>query len=345
MTYINPTVIIYEDCFKERIEKAITKTSPTNLKYFLSSNLSIDQSVEKVLFKPVSDVENYSAPDLGDPKEVVLTMPMTSGSTGKQKSMKISHAFYLLGMTNWFEQYEGTRYYIGSLFGWMSQIAAVVFPVLLDQLRIYSDNDPTPEYMAQVVYDTKATHFFSASFAVPDLIDYCVANDKVHYLGSLRKLMTGGAPIPETLYNDIESLLPECQFICGYGMTEMNGPISTDELLKEHNDGMLLQDGLQLKCVDENHKTVGRNVNGKICVKPFGYDIKFLMYHNLDEVNQENFIDGWISTGDYGRMNDKDLLQVYGRYKDLIFCDGEVVSFHYFLFIVKYIFILLYSKM
>lgn len=323
MSYINPTIIIYEDCFKERIESAIKKTNPSNLKYFLASNQPIDQSVEKVLFKHVENVDSYVAPDLGDPNEVLITMPMTSGSTGKQKSIQMSHSFYLFGMNNWFEKYDGSRYYIGSSFGWMSQIAAVVFPVFFNQLRIYSDNHPTPEYMAQVIYDTKATHFFSASFAVPDLIDFCVSNDKLHYLESLRRLFAGGAPIPDAFINEVQTLLPKCIFFTGYGMTEVNGGMSTNELLSTR-DGYVLFPGYQMKFVGDNFEPVGKGENGRILAKPFHE--KFLGYYNLDEVNKESFIDGWINTGDYGCMTENGLLQVHGRSKDLITCDGEMVS-------------------
>ncbi|KAL5279352.1 hypothetical protein ACFFRR_003752 [Megaselia abdita] len=318
MSYINPKIIIYETCFKDRIEKAIEKVKPSNLEYFICSN----NDIENILFKPVDDIDSFTAPDLGDPSKIIAAMPLTSGSTGKQKAIQISHSFYMFGMMNWFESFKGMRYYIGSNFGWMSQIAALAQPVFIEQVRIYSDNQPSGEYMAQVIYDTKATHFFSASFAVPDLIEYCIANEKVHYLASLRKLLTGGAPIPQALYKEIETLLPNCQFICGYGMTEMNGTIATDERLT-NRDGVLLIPGLQLRILDTNRNPVGRNSMGKIELKPL--NVNFLGYHNMDEVNKESFVDGWISTGDYGAMNDQNLLNVFGRYKDLIFCDEHVV--------------------
>ncbi|KAL5275823.1 hypothetical protein ACFFRR_001578 [Megaselia abdita] len=316
-------MIICDDKYKDKLQASLNRIKGKNLRYFLTTDSESPQSQEKLLFKTVNDldVDNFVPSNLGDPKKVVLSLSLTSGSSGKPKAIKISHAFYLKGLPTWYEPCEGMRLYIGSPFGWISQLSNVSMTVFVNLTRIYSGIDPTPEYIANVINDTGVTHMFCVTKKLSDIFEYCNANGKNHYLKSLKHIYSGGAPITETLKRDSLKALPDCKFISAYGMTEVAGCISSDELLKEKL-GMAIQRGLQLKIVDDNFNAVGNNKNGRILVKT---DVEFLEYYNNKKANEETFIDGWLLTGDFGYMNEHNLLHVLGRYKDLIFCDGEMI--------------------
>lgn len=316
-------MIIYDDIYKDKIEASLNRINGKNLRFFLSTNSTSSESQENLLFQqiPDLDIDDFTPPNLGDPKKVILSLSLTSGSSGKPKAIEISHAFYLRGLAGWWEHYENMRFYIGSPFGWISQLSNITQPVFLSQTRIYSGLDPTPEYIAKLINDTGVTHMFCVTKKLSDIVDYCNANNKNQFLRSIKKIMSGGAPITETLKRDTLNAVPDCQFCSCYGMTEVASCISSDELLKEKL-GMAILRGVQLKIVDDNLNALGVNKPGRILVKT---EIEFLEYYHNDKANEESFIDGWLVTGDFGYMNEHNLLHVLGRYKDLIFCDKEMV--------------------
>lgn len=323
MGYLDPIMIIYDEKYKTKLQESLNRIKNKNLRYFLSTDNSFPQSQESLLFKKVPnlDHENFVPPNLGDPKEVVLSLSLTSGSSGKPKAIIVSHTFYLNAMTTWCEQYKGMRYYVGSPFGWISQLSNLTITVFFDQVRVYSGKDPTPEYIAKLINDTGVTHMFCVTVKLGEIIEYCDTSGNNHYLRSLKNIITGGAPITKILKRDSLKAVPDCKFVSAYGMTEVAGCISSDELLKEKL-GMAVLRGLQLKIVDDEFNALGVEQNGRILVKT---NVEFIGYYNNEKANEESFIDGWIVTGDYGYMDKNHLLHVHGRYSDLFFCDGEMV--------------------
>lgn len=251
-------MIIYDEQYKDKLQASLSRINGKNLRYFLSTDNNSTQSQESVLFKtdPNMDIETFVPPNLGDPTKTILCLSLTSGSSGLPKAYKISHSHYLNALSKWWEEGENMRLYIGSPFGWISQLLHISQPIFLKQTRIYSGIDPTPDYVAKVINDTEVTHLFCVTKKLSDMVEYCKTNGKNHYLKSLKTIITGGAPITETLKADTLAAVFDCKFVSVYGMTEAACSISSDELLKEKL-GMAVMRGLKLRIVDENFNNVG----------------------------------------------------------------------------------------
>lgn len=128
--------------------------------------------------------------------------------------------------------------------------------------------------------------------------------------GRMRKIICGGAPVrPEVgeFFDDIGIVLTN-----GYGITECSPLVSVN-----HTDGTndCTTVGKVLPCLDIKFDNMTDEGDGEICVKG---DVVMMGYYKQPELTEEVLRDGWFYTGDYGKYNDKGLLMITGRKKNLI---------------------------
>ncbi len=127
--------------------------------------------------------------------------------------------------------------------------------------------------------------------------------------GKLEKIVCGGAPIrPEIgkFFDDIGIVL-----LNGYGITECSPLVSVNRLIS--NDCTTV--GVKLPCCEIKIEDKNEDGDGEICVKG---DIVMMGYYKQPALTADVLCDGWFKTGDYGRFNDKGLLMITGRKKNLI---------------------------
>lgn len=135
--------------------------------------------------------------------------------------------------------------------------------------------------------------------------------DKIHSSlgGNIDLFIAGGAAINPDVIRDYEALgIPMIQ---GYGMTE-NAPIiavNKDYYSKADSVGMPLP-GTEVKIIDQDEEGVG-----EIIVK--GPSV-MVGYYDNPEATAEVLRDGWLYTGDYGRLDDEGFLYICGRKKNVI---------------------------
>lgn len=136
-----------------------------------------------------------------------------------------------------------------------------------------------------------------------------------------RCMLLGGGPAPlPILERCVEKEIPVYQT---YGMTETASQIVTlspeDSMKKIGSAGKPLFPS-QLKIVDNSKHELGPNQSGEIVVKGPNVTIGYL---NREEVNKEQFIEGWFKTGDIGFVDEEGFLYVQDRRSDLIISGGE----------------------
>lgn len=127
--------------------------------------------------------------------------------------------------------------------------------------------------------------------------------------GNLREIVCGGAPIrPEIgkFFNDIGIIL-----LNGYGITECSPLVSVNRF--KSNDSSTV--GAVLPCCEIKFENVTPDGDGEICVKG---DIVMKGYYKDQEQTDRVLKDGWFNTEDYGYINDKGLLVINGRKKNII---------------------------
>ena len=123
----------------------------------------------------------------------------------------------------------------------------------------------------------------------------------------------------------IMSKLPNLKMSVGYGLTEGHGTVSTtphgDELRKIKAAGKLLALG-DVKIVDDAGNKLPRGSLGEIVYK--GAKV-FKGYWKRPEATAQTIVDGWLHTGDIGKVDDEGFLYIMDRIKDMINRGGEKV--------------------
>jgi acyl-CoA synthetase (AMP-forming)/AMP-acid ligase II len=166
-------------------------------------------------------------------------------------------------------------------------------------------------------------HKISRWNAVPTMITRLLEHPDVHKrkLSSFRTLTLGGAPVHAHLLNLVREGLPgvDAKIATGYGLTENCGQATaasgTDTAERPGTSGR------PLPCVEL--KIVPRDgmPDGEIFVRS---PSQMLGYFGDEESPIDN--EGWLHTGDLGRIDEDGYLWITGRCKDIIIRGGENIA-------------------
>jgi acyl-CoA synthetase (AMP-forming)/AMP-acid ligase II len=150
--------------------------------------------------------------------------------------------------------------------------------------------------------------------------------DETPVFPDVRAYIGGGAPKPVQLHFDIKSELGSVGIVSGYGMTE--APIVTMASVRDSDDVLSRTEGRAVRGVDLIAVTLdgeraGTGDEGEIRVKG-----PMVMRGYLDSsLDAEAFdADGYLRTGDLGRLDDDGNVAITGRVKDIIIRNMENIS-------------------
>jgi len=127
--------------------------------------------------------------------------------------------------------------------------------------------------------------------------------------GNLRLIISGASALNPKISKAFRAM--GFNLLQGYGLTECS-PIVTVNRLEEYKDGSV---GLPLAGVEVKIQNPGRDKIGEILVRG---DNVMLGYYKNEEATREVLKDGWLYTGDYGRIDRDGFLYVTGRKKNVI---------------------------
>ncbi len=128
-------------------------------------------------------------------------------------------------------------------------------------------------------------------------------------LSELRFIASGAAPLAVGAIDDFIRRVPGVQIREGYGLTETSALVST-------NPPGLCRHGTVGPPVP---RTEVRIVDGEVCVRS---ELVMKGYWNAPEATAQAVRDGWLYTGDMGRLDDDGYLTIVDRKKDLIIRGG-----------------------
>ena len=168
------------------------------------------------------------------------------------------------------------------------------------------------------------TNFVGVPTMVQDLLE-CPDFDTFD-TSSLRQIGGGGAPASPELVRRVESSFSSGRPGLGYGMTETTayGPQnSADDYVTRPTSTGRPVPVMQLKVVDEAGREVPRGEQGEICF--YGPTV-IREYWNKPEATAEAFYDGWLRSGDLGRIDDEGFVYVEDRAKDMVIRGGENIG-------------------
>ncbi|MGD0311280.1 MAG: AMP-binding protein [Acidimicrobiales bacterium] len=147
-------------------------------------------------------------------------------------------------------------------------------------------------------------------------------------LRSLRQLVYGASPISQDLIAEWLKMLPDTEFIQGYGMTEAASALTFlgPEDHRRGGDALTAAGrplfGVELCITDSLGNALARGVVGEVCAR--GGNL-MREYWRKPEETEAVMRDGWYRTGDMGFLDDGNLLHLTDRMKDMIVTGGENV--------------------
>ena len=142
---------------------------------------------------------------------------------------------------------------------------------------------------------------------------------------SLRNVGGGGAPAPAAQVELVAKKVPSGGPGIGYGMTETNayGPQNNgDDYLTHPNSAGRLMPIMQIEVRDESGAVVTTGERGEIW---FNGPMLIRGYWNRAAETAETIVDGWLRSGDVGRVDADGFVYVEDRLKDMILRAGENV--------------------
>jgi long-chain acyl-CoA synthetase len=145
-------------------------------------------------------------------------------------------------------------------------------------------------------------------------------------LHSLQSLGGGGAAAPPELLRRIQTVLPGCGSGTGYGMTESSSLTSSiggaDYAARPTSVGVPVPI-CDVRIVDDARADVPLGDVGEIWIK--GPTV-VPGYWNRPEDTARTFTDGWLHSGDLGRVDEDGFLYIVDRAKDMVIRGGENIS-------------------
>jgi long-chain acyl-CoA synthetase len=156
---------------------------------------------------------------------------------------------------------------------------------------------------------------------VPSMLHLLLAQPLEEYdLSELRYIASGAAPLAPEVVHELARRLPSAEVREGYGLTETSALVSTTR----PGTGRLGSVGQPLPEVEvriraDDGKDVPVGEVGEICVRS---PLVMRGYWRAPEQTAEALRDGWLHTGDLGRLDEDEYLYVVDRKKDLIIRGG-----------------------
>jgi long-chain acyl-CoA synthetase len=178
-----------------------------------------------------------------------------------------------------------------------------------------------PERALELIERERVTNFVGVPTMSWDLLESPDFDKRD--TSSLRSVGGGGAPAPPELVRRIESGFGKARPSIGYGMTETNayGPQNSgDDYVSHPTSTGRATPILEIKVVDDQGDDLPAGERGEICFK--GPNL-IRGYWNNPEATAEAIQDGWLRTGDIGRVDDEGFVYVEDRAKDMVLRAGE----------------------
>ncbi len=285
--------------------------------------------------------EGIAQPSLGpvqpdDPAVIIYT----SGSTSHPKGAVSSHRAIIHALYGWDAAAAVSRTLRGSSLapsGTKAMLLTVpLFHVTGLNVQLLNSYRARRKLVGMYKWDAekalslieaeRITHFNG----VPTMTYELMRSENFHKydLSSLSTVGGGGAPMTRAHSKSIsERSAGKMSPGAGYGMTETNGLGASiggaDLLARPDSCGRAVRPLVSISITDEAGHELGAGETGEIRIRGA---MNFSGYWNRPEATAATLVDGWVVTGDVGRLDADGFLYITDRLKDMVIRGGENIG-------------------
>ncbi len=247
----------------------------------------------------------------------------TSGTTGHPKGAMLSYKNIFSNLYGGKERFDLTakdRFIVYlPMFHSFTLSISVLLPIFIGgSLVIIPSLLPFSNIIKQTLLK-RVTVFLG----IPDVYNALVRAKLPWYFlwfNSVRAFISGAAPLSEDTLIKFNSIFKRAKMLEGYGLSECSPAVAVNPIDKQKplSIGLPLY-GYQTKIVDEEMVEVPNGQVGELIVKG---DCVMMGYWKRPTATDETIINGWLRTGDLGKMDEEGYIYIVDRKKDLIISKG-----------------------
>ena len=253
--------------------------------------------------------------------EDLAALLYTGGTTGRSKGVALTHA----GL----DTAGAAAYAVGSrdqpTVGLLPLPLAHVYGLMVSVSGLHAQHPGRSVLMrwfdAASFVALVEEHRVEQAALVPSMIQMLLTQPlEEHDLSCLERISSGGAPLAVEVAHELERRIPTVEVREGYGCTETSALISAQPA-DDRRLGSVGKPvpGVEVRITAADGTEVAAGADGEICVRG---PVLMTGYWQAPEATAEAVRDGWLHTGDVGRVDDEGWLYVVDRLKDLIIRNG-----------------------
>jgi acyl-CoA synthetase (AMP-forming)/AMP-acid ligase II len=262
-------------------------------------------------------------PEISNLREEIALLQYTGGTTGLPKGAAITHhhlAHNVRIENLWFgHSEEDIHLDVMPNFHVMGMVVCMCAPLISGGHLVILTRF-SPEAVAKAIPRYHVTEFHTTTTMLTAILESPRLSQ--YDFSGLRILWQGGAPLPEALFDRLRLMMPKAIFGQGYGLTETltGGAITPLHRPKAGFIG-IPPSSIDMKIVDleTGLGELKPNEEGEIVI---GGPTLMKGYWNRPEETRDTIRDGWLYTGDIGKMDEEGYLAFLGRKKEMIKCSG-----------------------
>jgi acyl-CoA synthetase (AMP-forming)/AMP-acid ligase II len=254
-------------------------------------------------------------------KDDLFDILYTSGTTGRPKGVAIRHSnASMIGDVP--ATWNGEGWVHASPLFTFAGIALVYTPMKLGLQVLYLPKFDAGRWL-QLVQEERPT----AAFLVPAMTHLLLDHPGFDQadLSSIGMCSVGSAPLAPFVIDRLQEKMPDAVVSNNYGMTEAGSAYAImpkGEAVKRPGSVGQIAPPAIVRIVDTEEKDLPPNEVGDVRLQLPG---KQREYFNDPEATAETWRDGWLVTGDLGKLDDDGYLYIVGRSKDVIIRGGNNV--------------------